>query len=177
MELVLTQRDQASIRQLLRAEPEAGRPGLPDTAIDALAKLFPNGVVRSVTSSRALAGLDTGLALRVATVVDGTATVIWLRRPDRPFTTRELALARMLEPSVEALLRRRPRLVAAEPLSTCERRVLELVASGARNSDVAAQLGVTVATVRKHLEHTYRKLGVNSRTAAVAAVTSVPAGV
>jgi DNA-binding CsgD family transcriptional regulator len=32
------------------------------------------------------------------------------------------------------------------------------------------QLSVTPATVSKHLEHVYRKLGVSSRTAALAAV-------
>ena len=48
--------------------------------------------------------------------------------------------------------------------------MLELVAAGASNQEVAARLCVTVATVRKHLEHVYRKLGVTNRTAAVAAV-------
>ncbi len=50
-------------------------------------------------------------------------------------------------------------------------RVLELVAAGGSNRDVADHLSVTVATVRKHLEHSYRKLGVSNRTAAVAALT------
>jgi DNA-binding NarL/FixJ family response regulator len=53
-------------------------------------------------------------------------------------------------------------------LSCAERRVLSLVAEGGSNNDVAAQLMVSEATVRKHLEHTYRKLGVANRTAAAA---------
>ncbi len=53
-------------------------------------------------------------------------------------------------------------------LSSAERQVLDLVARGASNQDVADQLSVSEATVRKHLEHTYRKLGVTNRTAAAA---------
>lgn len=48
--------------------------------------------------------------------------------------------------------------------------MLELVASGASNAEVAERLSISVSTVRKHLEHCYRKLGVTNRTAAVAAL-------
>jgi DNA-binding NarL/FixJ family response regulator len=41
-----------------------------------------------------------------------------------------------------------------------------MVAQGASNKEVAEELYVTVHTVRKHLENTYRKLGVTNRTAA-----------
>ena len=44
------------------------------------------------------------------------------------------------------------------------------MAAGASNAEVAGQLSVSVSTVRKHLEHCYRKLGVTNRTAAVAAL-------
>jgi DNA-binding CsgD family transcriptional regulator len=45
--------------------------------------------------------------------------------------------------------------------------VLHLVAAGHTNSQVARRLGVTEATVRKHLENIYARLHVSSRTAAV----------
>lgn len=61
-----------------------------------------------------------------------------------------------------------PALAAPDRLSPREREVLRLVASGLANQDVAAQLVVTVGTVKKHLEHIYGKLGVGSRTAAIA---------
>jgi DNA-binding NarL/FixJ family response regulator len=42
------------------------------------------------------------------------------------------------------------------------------VAKGLSNGAIAGQLVVEPSTVRKHLENVYRKLGVSSRTAAVA---------
>jgi DNA-binding CsgD family transcriptional regulator len=53
-------------------------------------------------------------------------------------------------------------------LSDRERAVLDLVALGRTNTAIAHALGVSPRTVAKHLEHTYRKLGVSSRAAAVA---------
>ena len=54
-------------------------------------------------------------------------------------------------------------------LSVREIEVLRLVADGASNNDVAARLHISDATVKSHLVHVYGKLGVTSRTAAVAA--------
>lgn len=53
-------------------------------------------------------------------------------------------------------------------LTAREREVLDLVAEGATNTGIASTLGVSPATVRKHLEHIYEKLHVSTRTAAVA---------
>jgi DNA-binding CsgD family transcriptional regulator len=46
--------------------------------------------------------------------------------------------------------------------------VLAWVARGKRNAEVAELLCLSPGTVRKHLENIYAKLGVNTRTAAVA---------
>ena len=51
-------------------------------------------------------------------------------------------------------------------LSAREVEILRLVAMGKENPDVADELGIAIATVRKHLEHIYKKLGVRSRAAA-----------
>ena len=46
--------------------------------------------------------------------------------------------------------------------------MLRLIATGAPSAAVGRQLGIGGATVAKHLDHIYRKLGVESRTAAAA---------
>ena len=53
-------------------------------------------------------------------------------------------------------------------LTRREREVVDLVAAGASNTQVATALGISPATVRKHLEHAYEKLNVSTRTAAAA---------
>lgn len=55
-----------------------------------------------------------------------------------------------------------------DPLSERELEVLRLVAAGKSNREVSRQLFVTVDTVKKHLTHIFAKLGVSSRTQAVA---------
>jgi DNA-binding CsgD family transcriptional regulator len=55
-----------------------------------------------------------------------------------------------------------------EKLTTRERQILEHVALGKENDEIALELGLASATVAKHLEHVYRKLGVPNRTAAAA---------
>jgi DNA-binding CsgD family transcriptional regulator len=53
-------------------------------------------------------------------------------------------------------------------LTPRERQVLEWLAEGKTNAEIAQILVAAPATVRKHLEHIYGKLGVHTRTAAVA---------
>ncbi|MCX2731181.1 response regulator transcription factor [Saccharopolyspora sp. NFXS83] len=53
-------------------------------------------------------------------------------------------------------------------LSRRETEVLELVADGLSNQRISKQLFLSQATVKSHLVHIYGKLGVDSRTAAVA---------
>ncbi len=51
-------------------------------------------------------------------------------------------------------------------LTRREREVLEWVAAGKKNRDIAQILGARPRTIEKHLEHVYEKLGVEGRTAA-----------
>ncbi len=53
-------------------------------------------------------------------------------------------------------------------LSKREQAVLQLVAEGLSNSEIATQLVITVGTVKKHVEHIYLKLDARSRTHAIA---------
>jgi len=55
--------------------------------------------------------------------------------------------------------------------------VLELVAEGATNADIAARLGLSVRTVDHHVSAILSKLGARSRREAVAAARSRSAGI
>ncbi len=55
-----------------------------------------------------------------------------------------------------------------EPLTEREIEVLQLIAEGQSNKEAAETLVVTVGTVKKHLSNIFGKLGVNSRTQAIA---------
>ncbi|WP_236748799.1 helix-turn-helix transcriptional regulator [Acidovorax carolinensis] len=56
---------------------------------------------------------------------------------------------------------------APSELTTRERDVLQWLACGKTDADIAALLSISPRTVQKHLEHIYVKLGVETRTAAV----------
>lgn len=55
-------------------------------------------------------------------------------------------------------------------LSPRETEVLDLIASGLTNPQIAARLNLTVHGVKFHLSSVYRKLGVANRTEATAAL-------
>jgi DNA-binding NarL/FixJ family response regulator len=73
----------------------------------------------------------------------------------------------VLAPGVAARLIGRMRAPAEEKLSSRELEVLQLVAEGASNSEIASRLHISQATVKSHLVHIFGKLGVSDRTAAV----------
>jgi DNA-binding NarL/FixJ family response regulator len=75
----------------------------------------------------------------------------------------------VLAPTVATRLVSRMRRPAEEALTSREVEVLELVARGASNADIAAALFISEATVKTHLLHAFAKLGVDDRTAAVVA--------
>jgi DNA-binding NarL/FixJ family response regulator len=60
-----------------------------------------------------------------------------------------------------------------EGLSPREREILELLAAGFPNKQIAARVGLTNGTVRWHLRHVYHKLHVRSRTEATLKFLSI----
>ncbi|MFE7182292.1 response regulator [Streptomyces erythrochromogenes] len=76
-----------------------------------------------------------------------------------------------LAPAVALRLMDRMRM-PAEALTKRELEVLQLVADGLSNQQISKQLFLSQATVKSHLVHVYAKLGVESRTAAVAAAAT-----
>ena len=73
----------------------------------------------------------------------------------------------VLAPSVTARLMQRASKPSRDVLSGREIEVLELVARGLSNKDLARNLHLSEATVKTHLIHAFDKLGVSDRTAAV----------
>jgi DNA-binding CsgD family transcriptional regulator len=87
------------------------------------------------------------------------------------FSEREKAMLALARPHVAELHARRDRELRGEPnLTPRQWEVLRQVATGAGNTQIARTLGLTEATVRKHLENVFLRLGVQSRTEAVARV-------
>ncbi|MEU8618550.1 response regulator transcription factor [Streptomyces sp. NPDC048623] len=76
-----------------------------------------------------------------------------------------------LAPAVAHRLMDRMR-TPAEALTRRELEVLQLVGEGLSNQQISKALFLSQATVKSHLVHIFAKLGVDSRTAAVAAATA-----
>jgi DNA-binding CsgD family transcriptional regulator len=99
-------------------------------------------------------------------------------RPDRGFTEVHRTALDLLRPHLfqfvrNAVARRRqapPSSSRASRLTPREREILEHVAAGRTNGEVARLLWISPGTVRKHLENAYEKLEVHTRTGAMAAL-------
>jgi LuxR family maltose regulon positive regulatory protein len=76
------------------------------------------------------------------------------------FTTRIMAAA---APAVAG-----PPAVRKEGLSVREREILQLIADGLTNAEIAARLVIAPATAKRHINNIFGKLGVSSRTQALA---------
>ncbi len=75
-------------------------------------------------------------------------------------------LARLLEGTSRSRKQSGP--VGKAVLTEREQAVLQAVASGARNKEIAVHLGISEPTVKTHLTNLYGKLNVDSRASAVA---------
>lgn len=157
-DLVLTEDEQEVVRSLLALDPAPGGSVPPRTVLDLVARLVPVSAVgvavADVTSDR----------------TPGDPVVqVFVTRSRRTLGERDLALLRMVAPALQRLLRQRPAAQLPSSLTVTERRVLQLLATGMSNADIATCLGVAPCTVRKHLEHAFPKLGVTNRLAAARA--------
>lgn len=121
-------------------------------------------------------GIDHVVALPLH--FDGDLLVSFvLNRRRRDFSERDRARLELLREGLSALYRQsmllqrlRPRSVAPRnhwKLTARERDVLQWLAHGKTDRDIAHILGISARTVQKHLQRIYEKLGVETRTAAV----------
>ena len=114
-------------------------------------------------------GLSDSLALGFRNGRDRVVQVWWDRRTGE-FSERDVAVLAMIAPALQRLVRDAATPTLPQSLTVQERRTLMLVAAGFSNVEVAQRMSVATSTVRKHLEHSYRKLGVTNRLAAAVAL-------
>jgi LuxR family transcriptional regulator, maltose regulon positive regulatory protein len=95
------------------------------------------------------------------------ASLDYVRKLLAAFPQQETTLA-SIDQSVKTAEKAATEASLIEPLSTREQEVLELLAAGLSNSEIAERLVVTVGTVKTHMKSIYSKLGVHSRTQAIA---------
>ena len=100
--------------------------------------------------------------------------ILW--RFDGPdFSDGDQLLLTLLRPAL-AELDLALRLRRSTPLTPRQSQLLELVADGLTNRQIAKQLGLSEGTVRRHLENSFERLGVRSRAAAAAHVVRTRGG-
>lgn len=93
--------------------------------------------------------------------------------PQVPYTQRRNGSFLTVETTGDFTMTLRERVSDDARLTPREREVLRLVADGLTNAEVARRLWVAPSTVAKHLEQAYPKLGVHTRTGAVARLASM----
>jgi DNA-binding NarL/FixJ family response regulator len=183
----------AGVRALLEGQPDitvVGEAADASTALDVVRRTRPHVVLMDLNLGSGAGGAATTAAIRgleqpprvlVLTTYDTEADILaaidagaagYLLKdapPDELFrAVRGTARGEtVLAPQVAATLVRR----ASAPgpvLTEREVEILELLAMGIPNKEMAKRLLVSEATVKSHLSHIYTKLGVDSRTGAVA---------
>lgn len=181
------------LRAMLAGEPDLGVVGeaaTPTEAIDLVIERAPHVVLMDLQfgtsqsgadATRTIRGLEAPPAVLVLTNYDTDGDILgaveagasgYLLKdtpPEELIAAIRAAAAgeTALAPAIAGRLLARMR-APQSSLSVRETEVLRFVAAGATNNDIAERLHISDATVKSHLVHIYTKLGVSSRTAAVA---------
>ena len=131
-------------------------------------ELQANGdaVTASPNADRLLATYGVGTSQTIGALLGQRESVSFARGAGHLTVTRA-GRALLLDEEIDPLAPDRLRSLG---LSGREAEVLRRLAEGAPNKTIGAGLGITTRTVKKHLERIYEKLGVDSRTAAIARV-------
>ncbi|MTE23721.1 response regulator transcription factor [Microbacterium sp. ZXX196] len=183
----------AGLRAMLSDDPDLdmiGEAATPDDAVALATDLTPNVVLMDLQfgtdqtgadATRRIRALNEPPAVLVLTNYDTDSDILgaveagasgYLLKdapPEELIAAIHAAAAgeTALAPAIAGRLLARMR--SPQPtLSAREIEVLRFVADGATNNEIASQLHISDATVKSHLVHIYTKLGVSSRTAAVA---------
>jgi len=102
--------------------------------------------------------------------VKQTRTPRFLFWRDVDFTERDRLVMSLVRPHLTEMYVRSQQQVRTRMLTPRQLELMQLVAAGRSTADIAAELFLSPATVRKHLENIFERLGVTSRGAAVSRV-------
>jgi PAS domain S-box-containing protein len=97
----------------------------------------------------------------------GRRLIVRLARDIEQRRLNEELLARLLEARQHVSLRDAAHDPRVDALSTQERRILRLLATGVSSPTIAASLGISAQTLRNHVHHINRKLRTHTRLEAV----------
>lgn len=184
----------AGIRALLEGESDltvVGEASTPDEAVNLAESLVPELVLMDLQFGEQATGADATHRIRaldaapyvlvltnydsdgdiLSAVEAGASGYLLKDAPPHELVAAVRAAAAgesALAPAIAGRLMERVRAPRVS-LSAREIEVLQLVAAGASNGEIARRLHITDATVKSHLVHVFSKLGVASRTAAVVA--------
>jgi DNA-binding NarL/FixJ family response regulator len=183
----------AGFRLVLRPEPDVelvGEAADGEAAVEAALRLRPDVVVMDVrmpgvdglAATRRILGADPQIRILVLTTFGedrdvyaalraGASGFLLKDSPPEDLVHGIRVVARgdaLLGPAttqrvVAEWIRRPPLGHAAAPLAPREREIVELVAAGRSNAEIAADLGVTESTVKTHLARAQVKLGLRDR--------------
>ena len=147
-------REQAALAVLRRAVELAAREGFVEVFAEEGPALAPLLAALAVGSDEAPA-----LARRILAALEAA-----VRLPGAPVAFGEAALP----DQAEAGAPQAPAAALPEPLSARELDVLRLMADGQTNNEIAEALVIAVSTVKSHVNSIFGKLGVATRTQAIA---------
>ncbi|WP_353510249.1 LuxR C-terminal-related transcriptional regulator [Intrasporangium sp.] len=154
---------------------DAIRPGLPDySLVVRRSDRFGDREYLRFAMGRVMRGWSVRHELLAAMQPFGALDrrLLLFRSDGTDFTDREVEIVRLIRPHVGELHLRRVRELAGEPnLTSRQWEVLRLVSLGASNHQIGSHLGISEATVRKHLENIYLRVGAASRTEAIRKVS------
>ncbi|HTR76378.1 MAG TPA: helix-turn-helix transcriptional regulator [Solirubrobacterales bacterium] len=120
-------------------------------------------------------GLPNELSAQLAWGPAGSSCCIALHRSGHDFGPRERTLLELLAPHLRAARSRIEARHRRLPITPREAEVLARLAAGRTNAGIAHDLGISSHTVVRHVDHIYRKLGVQTRAAATrVALTALP---
>jgi DNA-binding NarL/FixJ family response regulator len=128
----------------------------PDLRVLALLPVSEAGKVRPVLSS----GADAVLT-RLASAEELESAVRKVAAGERVLAAAALTVLVGTSPKASDMP------ASGHPLTVKEREVLDLLAKGLSNREIAAALVVSTATIKSHLAHIYEKLGAKNRQDAV----------